>query len=252
MPVRGEMDRKAMRQGRALVDLVRSHFPIEAPVDRPSAWLLVGPGLIARATGSLESILTLAPLHRETDAGTLLRSLYEHVTTFAWLGADPSEDRMRRWDKADMSELRMMDNDLRASGVQFLRPKARRKLERSLAEASSSKNMPSLLDRAEAADAHWSGKITCLRGPGTLESFRGLYAVGYRSLSVFAHPSSRGLTPVMTGLDDGPAVIQLDERHEDRAGPLRPAIDVYALGLHVCAATLGWPTQRDIDAIVEQ
>jgi Family of unknown function (DUF5677) len=250
MSIRAEIDRKATRQGRALVELVRSHFPAEAPVSWPSNWLLVGPGLIARATESLEAILALAPLHRDADAAILLRSLYEHVTTFAWLSANPCEERMREWDKSDVIALLRMDVDCQIVGEQFLSEEDRSKFEQVLAKASGS-SMPSLLDRATAADAHWSGKIAWLHGSAALESFRGVYAVAYRATSAIAHPSSTGLDPVMTGGDDGRTVIQLDKRHEGRGGPFAPAIVVYALGLHVCCAALGWPAKDEIDAILE-
>jgi thioredoxin reductase len=65
-----------------LTALVRPYLPVDVLVHGPAgAWPLVGPALIARATGSLEAILALVPLRREADADTLLRSLYEHVTT---------------------------------------------------------------------------------------------------------------------------------------------------------------------------
>src|SRR5512132_4502770 len=76
-----------------------SGCPCSRPVD---AWPLVGPALIARATGSLEAILALVPLRREADADTLLRSLYRHVTTFAWLAGEPGEERMRRWSEVGL------------------------------------------------------------------------------------------------------------------------------------------------------
>src|SRR5918995_7183674 len=77
-----EHDRDAVARGRALAALVRPYLPVDVLVRGPAdAWPLVGPALIARATGSPEAILAFVPLGREADADTLLRSLYEHVTT---------------------------------------------------------------------------------------------------------------------------------------------------------------------------
>jgi hypothetical protein len=69
--------------------------------------------------GSLEAILALVPLRREADADTLLRSLYKHVTTFAWLAGEP-EERMRRWLKSDCEGRLHADDDCRKVGVKIL------------------------------------------------------------------------------------------------------------------------------------
>src|SRR5205807_3538221 len=65
------------------------------------AWPAVGVGLLSRMSTTVESLLGLQPSQREGDAGTLLRSLYEHGVHFAWLAAEPSSERLRRWREHD-------------------------------------------------------------------------------------------------------------------------------------------------------
>jgi hypothetical protein len=129
-----EHDRDAVARGRALTALVRPYLPVDVLVDGPAdAWPLVGPALIARATGSLEAILALVPLGREADADTLLRSLYEHVTTFAWLAGEPGEERMRRWLKSDCEARLRADEDCRKVGVKILDDDRRKEFEETAA-----------------------------------------------------------------------------------------------------------------------
>ncbi len=69
---------------RGLLEIVRRELPVDGPDLPPQAgWPLVGPALIARRSGTLESILELQPLGRSTDPLILVRSLYDHAVTFA-------------------------------------------------------------------------------------------------------------------------------------------------------------------------
>jgi hypothetical protein len=244
-----EHDRDAVARGRALAALVRPYLPVDVLVDGPAdAWPLVGPALIARATGSLEAILALVPLGREADADTLLRSLYEHVTTFAWLAGEPGEERMRRWLKSDCEARLRADEDCRKVGVKILDDDRRTEFEETA--AALPKGMPALLDRAEAADAHWVSRVTGLRDSTTPTSFRGLYAAAYRRFSAIAHPTNLGLNPVTVDLDGSHKRVQLEERPPDMHGPFGLATIVFALGLYVAAETIGWPGKFEIDRVL--
>jgi hypothetical protein len=192
-----------------LTALVRPYLPVDVLVHGPAdAWPLVGPALIARATGSLEAILALVPLGREADADTLLGSLYEHVTTFAWLAGEPGEERMRRWLKSDCEARLRTDEDCRRVRVKILDDDRRNEFEETA--AALPKGMPALLDRAEAADAHWVSRVTGLRDSTTPTSFRGLYAAAYRRFSAIAHPTNLGLKPVTVDLDGSHKRVQLE------------------------------------------
>jgi hypothetical protein len=244
-----EHDRDAVARGRALAALVRPYLPVDVLVHGPAdAWPLVGPALIARATGSLEAILALVPLGREADADTLLRSLYEHVTTFAWLAGEPGEERMRRWLKSDCEARLRADEDCRKVGIKILDDDRRTEFEETA--AALPKGMPALLDRAEAADAHWVSRVTGLRDSTTPTSFRGLYAAAYRRFSAIAHPTNLGLNPVTVDLDGSHKRVQLEERPPDMHGPFGLATIVLALGLYVAAETIGWPGKFEIDRVL--
>ena len=96
-----EHDNRAEQRGRNLIALVEPHLPVEVgPVGPADAWQPVGPSLISRQGGSLTSLLALRSLGGEADPLVLLRTLYEHAATFAWLAADPGEDRHRRFLKS--------------------------------------------------------------------------------------------------------------------------------------------------------
>lgn len=239
-------EQQAEAEARAPIDLVRARLPLDVTVHGPpDAWPLVGPALISRATGTLEAIFALHPLDREADANTLLRSLYEHVTTFAWLAADPGEERMRRWLKSDCRARLRMDDDCKKVGVPILDPDKRNEFETTVAALPN--EMPDLLARAEAADNYWTGKITGLLGADTAMSFRGLYAFAYRRYSAIAHPSNLGLNPVTASLDGGRTRVEIETRRPDMRGPFGLARAIYALGLYIAAVTLAWPTKGDID-----
>ena len=80
----------------ALAAFVEAHLPIEGDVTGDGdVWTLVGPALLAHATGTLQSTFALAPTDSHKDASRLLRSLYDHVVTFAWLGAEPGQSACR-------------------------------------------------------------------------------------------------------------------------------------------------------------
>jgi hypothetical protein len=88
--------------------------------------------------------------------------------------------------------------------------------------------MPALLDRAEAADAHWVSRVTGLRDSTTPTSFRGLYAAAYRRFSAIAHPTNLGLNPVTVDLDGSHKRVQLEERPPEMHEPFGLATIVFA------------------------
>ena len=250
LPTARESDVIAELRGRALVDLVRPCLPVDIEVDRPAnAWPLVGPGLIARQAGTLEAILTLIPLDREADATVLVRSLYEHAVTFAWLAADPGEERLSRWVRSDRRQRLEIDDDSRQVGAPLLVPEAREQYEQTVESLPS--DMPNRRQRAEVADAHWGETISGLE-TGTPMSFRGLYATAYRHHSSIAHPSDLGLNRVAVDLEDGRTRVQLEKRDPEARGPFGLATVIFGLALLVAAESLGWPTRASIEAVFDR
>jgi hypothetical protein len=170
------------------------------------------------------------------------------VTTFAWLAAEPDEERMRRWLKSDCEARLRTDEDCRKVGVKILDDDMRKELEETV--AALPKGMPVLLDRAEAADRHWVSRVAGLRDSTTPTSFRGLYAAAYRRLSAIAHPTNIGLNPVTVDLAGPHKRVQLEERASDMRGPFGLATIVYAIALYVAAETIAWPTKFEIDRVL--
>ncbi len=81
-----------------------------------------------------------------------------------------------------------MDEDPRKVEVEILEATARARLEAQAAELPRS--MPTLLQRAEAADAYWVGRVPSLEDTSTTRSYRCLYAVACQS--AIAHASLLG------------------------------------------------------------
>ena len=89
----------------ALFELVERSLEVEGDAGGPqTAWPMVGPALLTHATSNLRSIVfRLRPDGAHNDASRLLRSLYDHIVTFAWLAADPPT-RLALWRKEDLEE----------------------------------------------------------------------------------------------------------------------------------------------------
>lgn len=242
---RDERDRQAGNRAEGLIDLVRPHLPIEVRVNGPAdAWALVGPGLIGRQVGAMEAIFRLHPSGRDADSIVLLRSLYDHAVTFAWLAADPGKERHQRFLKSDSAARLRAADDCRKVGVEILLDEKRAEYERHVDQLPA--EMPPLLDRATRADEHWTGRIEALRGADTTHSFRGLYAIAYRRYSSYDHASLWGLNPVVADLDDGRKRVQLEEREAEEHGVYGTACVLFSFSLFISAQTLGWP---ETDAI---
>ena len=57
--------------------------------------------------------MALRPLDREVDALILLRALFDHAVTFAWLAGDPGKNRHQRFLKSDLCDRLRIDDDCR-------------------------------------------------------------------------------------------------------------------------------------------
>jgi hypothetical protein len=245
-----ERDELAEKRGRRLVELVRPHLPVEVRVAGPAdAWALVGPGLLARQVGSLEALLRLRDLDRQADAFVLLRTLYEHAVTFAWIAADPGLDRHRRFLKSDAAARLAADDDARKVGVPLLDAANRAKYERLVKELP--KQMPKLIQRAAAADRHWAEKVPGLEAANRVRSYRSLYAIAYRHHSAIAHPSLQGLNFVTIDLPGGAKRVQLEERDPEIHGPFGLGSILLAFSLYISSQTLGWPEAPEVSAAFE-
>jgi hypothetical protein len=244
-------DQAIQARGRELVDLASRHFPQEFEVaGDATAFPLIGTALVSRMTGTMKSILALHPEGREADAGTLLRSLFEHAVHLGWLAADPSVERIQEWKKDDLESRLKADADLRERGETILTDDERAAMERQVAGLYGSGLVP-LTNLAVAADKRWEGGLPGMGAHGELKSFRGFYALIYRSNSGFAHPTFRGLNVVAAEVAPGQQRAWLEERHEG-TGPYGMATLVFGFGLYLASAALDWPVAEEIGAIFDR
>jgi hypothetical protein len=227
--------------------LVEERLPAEfTATGDHDAWPLIGTALLSRMTMTLRHIVRVQGLKRGVDAGTLLRSLFEHLVHFAWLAGDPSADRIERWRKDDLKKRLTADSDLRLRGEKLYTDEQRANLKRQVAAMSGD---PLVLEQvAQECDALWAGKLKHIKmGPASQTlSFRGLYAVVYRNMSAGAHPSYRGLNPVVQDITAIRKRVVLEGPPEGR-GPYGLATVLYAITLHVASLSLGWPEPNRIE-----
>lgn len=241
-----EPDLIALRAA-ALIDLVEPSLDVESDAGGPqTAWPMVGPALLAHATSSLRSIIfRLRPDEAHNDASRLLRSLYDHIVTLAWLGADPPR-RLALWRKEDLEERLKIHREFAAAGEQLLPDADRAQMERDVAHLDG--KAPDLASKATMADNHWIPRIGALR-PRSLSSFRGFYTVLFREQSGLVHATMRGLNHVTIDLGPTRKRVVSEAPLGESTGPYGMATAVYGVGLLVSAQALGYPDADVVEAI---
>jgi len=234
----------------ALIASAEPHLEIEGDPRGPvGPWPLVGSGLLVHATSSLRSIVfRLAPDGAHNDASRLLRSLYDHVVTFAWLASDPPS-LLPVWRKSDLQERLKMDREARSAGEQLLADDVREQMERDVAGIDG--NAPDLASKAVIADRHWAPRIDEFRADG-LGSLRGLYTILFRQHSGLVHATMRGLNHVSVDLEPPRRRIAMEDVAPEGSGPYGMATVVYGLGLLVAAQALGWPDAGEVERIFDR
>ena len=234
----------------ALIGLAEEHLEIEVDPRGPEGpWPLVGTGLLVHATSSLTSIIfRLRPDGAHNDASRLLRSLYDHVVTFAWLAADPV-GRLPLWRKEDLEERLKIVREIADAGEALLADDVREQMERDVASIEGT--APDLASKAFAADRFWVPRIDAMRGTG-LRSLRGFYTVFFRQHSGLVHATMRGLNHVTVELDPALTRVVMEDPLDGSRGPYGSATVVYGVGLLVAAQSLGWPDADQIEAIFDR
>lgn len=85
-----EESKRGVALSKALIAVVQPFYPqVWADTGNHDNWPVTAAALIAKATRTLEAICFLRASGFSADAIILLRSLFEHVVTFAWLATDP-------------------------------------------------------------------------------------------------------------------------------------------------------------------
>lgn len=243
-----EREDRRSEQGTLLLQLVEQFLPYEFQNGTRDPWYLIGPAMIARQAGTLESVLALRHMNRTADAEVLVRCMYEHATFFAWLAADPP-DRLLRFRKSDSTARLKTDAAAISIGLEMLESQNRAALEDLVENAP--KSAPDLRAAAKEADQYWTARVPWMsdRGPGT--TFLGMYEVIYRGFSAVAHPTLVGLGCVVRHPRESIAVVEMESRRADRHGPLGLAVMLFGLSLYLASEAIGWPNREDVLSVFE-
>lgn len=213
-------------------------------------WGLVGTSIIAKATGTLDSMLGLMPGHRVVDATILLRSLYEGVLVFGWVAIDPVS-HLPRWIKKTAGEALKADNDWTLIGSPVLDEENRAYCEQKVGDQAV-RYAPNAPDMAQQVDVHWSHTypgIAKLSGePADVVSFRGMYRHVYRSGSGETHYDLRTLKPFYTIKKSGEVHVHEEKTDRWELYPWLFGTYALALGLLIGSETVGWPAHEEIVA----
>lgn len=231
---------QARQRVRGLRELTSAFLPTTMPsAGEHGDWPLTGFAMLARACGTAESVLSLADERRATDAGTLSRTLFEEVVTFAWIAIDPPVNAQAwvRWDRRQRLKL---DNDLVDKGAApVLTPGVREQFEAAIAAGPM---MPeALAQRAADADAHWAPRVAAIEASPTNErSFRGMYRIVYRTDSQCTHAAVQSVEPFVVPAEGaGRFTVRPAETDPGGTNPFTRAPILYALALLVAEPALG-------------
>lgn len=212
-----------------LCALVESRLPLTVESDgSQDDWNVVGPAVLVGAARHLRAIAHLQETFpSELIVWQLVRSLFEYVTTYAWVAAD-AEARAPQWLKYDYEYRLKLANDFRELGENFVDEPEQRRIEAALPDVVA---MPDLLSRTRTADDAWAETLQRLDGylPEENRSFRRLYPLIYRNGSQFTHPSSHVVDRVVIRGDEQHLVVG-DERALGR--------DLAVIGSGILAAGL--------------
>lgn len=233
-----------------LRELVANYLPLSGSRDGGyENWTVASAALLARGSRTLEAIDRLSRSNHVADSAVLLRSLYEHVTTFAWLAVAPTK-HLPMWGAWDATErVKVYDRLLQATGEKLID-------DQSIAhfrELARKPNAPSLFNMAVAADKHWSVHFPdILTGPNEQGGFTGLYRLTYAYTSGYAHATPRGVNPVVSLVPEttGTLIVggaeELDTPEIFTLGPV-----IFGMALFIASHALGWPVAGDIAGAFE-
>lgn len=187
---------------------------------------------LARAHYTMVTILAFA--HRQIDCLALLRSMYEHVVTFAWVAIDPEQNyhAFCRWEQKERLKMSADQAEHSSFGVD------RSAVVRPLADAGPACG-PEMPERALQADAYWN----------RIESnwefhFRSAYATLSRTSSAYVHPTLMGLEPFVSRNERGTRIglpMLLSGRNVASEAAL-----LFADALAVASWRLRWPPRHEI------
>lgn len=224
-------------------------FPVRFEPDAPD-FLIVAAGMLARCVTTAEACLHLSALDRRTDLMVAVRTLYEHAVTFAWLtGSSEAEHRMQLLERHNDEQAVRIDNEMVAAGGESSIDEATRAHMARLAGALGNARLPSLADRAVAADGEWSARLGFPPDDPVPWSFRRNYTGLYRPASAMAHPTWAGVRMVIARSEV--SVVIGTESTGGGADALQPVPALLGLVLLISAHAFREPAPDRIEEFAE-
>lgn len=205
---------------------------------REPLWRLASTALVARMAGLVDTMALLADKRRPSDVLVLLRVLYEHVVTFAWLAIDP-QVRVEKWSDHAAYWQRKTHNDALTWGHSLL-------TDAELAEADNAQPLPSLEKRAAEVDDYWEPRIPGFRPRQDFLSIRGLYVGIYRMASRPTHAQAESVGGSVDA-SRYPRVVKREAADDMVWSAL--AVPLFSMALMVSHRRLGWPDFNAVRAI---
>jgi len=206
---------------------------------------MIGPALLAKAAGTLESMTLLMPAQRLVDAMTLLRTLFENTVTFSWIAIDPGS-RVPAWYRTSYYWELHEHLDWEKAGRGLRTPAEVKELR--VQAGRKSDGLPGVPTMAAKADEHWGALVpgwsptSSASDPGVFASLRGLYRYIYQRGSAAAHSRAGGLDPFVT-IDGDNVKVHAETPANDY---LPYSLGLYTLGFAIAASeqSMGWPSYR--------
>lgn len=211
--------------------------------------LLFASGMYLAEVGRLAGQVADDGKNRDWHAAPLLRSLYEYVVTFCWLMADPSGARATDWAAEDKRIRLAVDRELAAVGSPRRLPEPTRTSFE--AAVTAARRLPSVEQRARAADAYWEPRIEYFQkhhassNPGPLTD---AYPMIYRNCSSIGHPTPRALQECFVHPGPGGDFVIGTTRDSSSRFFYTQAPTIFSFGLMVAAEIYPWVDGDCLDA----
>jgi hypothetical protein len=160
------------RINREFLGYLRSSFP-RRYYRQDADWSLFGAAALLRMCDTVASMMALMTAHKNGDARTLARSLYEQAVVFAWVAVDP-KTRLSRWRDQALKDDLARHNEAVPYGRQILS-------NAEIARAKAAVGLPNVESMARELDEYWPGRVSGLHPSGDLMSFHGMYRFSIES-----------------------------------------------------------------------
>jgi len=176
------------------LDLAADMFPKRLGSSTPDE-VRVCVGLLARCLSIADTCLLLAREEHEGDLIVMVRTLFEHAVTFAWLVGDRSDSgrRVLMWECYCDGQALKLDNERARWGEPHSISEDTRAQMKALEDRLGAARLPGLADRAAQVDREWASRLGTDPSHRELHSMRNAYSVIFRVGSAFAHPTLAGL-----------------------------------------------------------